>query len=515
MTITIILIALLVGAIGALVVVHRNVRRLEADRDTLEARQAAAESERDRLRTRYAAVEDVEVERQQVLSRLATERQQVLSAMAAERQQVLSVLAAERAANEADLDRIRQEQARGAAQVLEITSRIEELRAEFAALDEQSNLQSFGFYKPVYDFASSSQYEARLEHIRGEQKRLIKEKRAAVCDAEWTVNGSKAEGRKQTNQTLKLMLRAFNGECDAAITKVKYNNVHVMATRIRKACDAINALVSVQQATITRTYLQLKLDELHLVHEYQEKLQEEKEEQRRIREQMREEEIALREMERVRQDAEKEETRYATALEKARREVEQTSGDKQARLLAQIEDLTRKLTEAHELKERALARAQMTRSGHVYVISNVGSFGEQVYKIGMTRRLDPMERVRELGDASVPFQFDVHAIIYTEDAPGLENALHKRFHHRRLNRVNERKEFFHVSLDDISQVVAEHHGTIEFTMAAEAEEYRKTLAFLKDFHPEDGVALGDLCPVHWLSQINPAAAPREVEVLSL
>jgi hypothetical protein len=493
---TIVLATLLVGTISALFVFFTRARRVERERDT--------------IRTRYAAVEDVEAERRNVLAQLAAEQtahqaelERIRQQQASELTSAIERMSAERAAHAAELDRIRQEQANGAAKATELARSIAALQAEFAKLDEQSNLQSFGFYKPLYDFANSQMYEARLEQVRGDQKKMIKDKTAAVCSIEWTVNGSKVEGRKQTNQTLKLMLRAFNGECDAAIAKVKYNNVHVMEARIQKANEAINSLVSVQQARITSRYLQLKLDELHLVHEYQEKIQAEKEEQRRIREQMREEEIALREMERARLDAEKEEARYATALDKARREAELAVGDKQTRLLAQINELTQKLAEAHERKERALARAQMTRSGHVYVISNIGSFGEQVYKIGMTRRLDPLDRVRELGDASVPFHFDVHAIIYTEDAPGLENALHKRFHHRRLNRVNERKEFFHVSLADISRVVAEHHGTIEFTLAAEAEEYRKTLAFLKDSPREAGVALADLCPLHWLSQIEP------------
>lgn len=496
MEIIIILGALLAIAAVALVVLFQRAKRFKSERDT--------------LRTRYSAVEDVEAERKKVLDQMSSDRavhQAELDRIQAEQISAIGeaaeLLSSERKAHQAELDRIQQERANATAQAAELGRVIAELQSEFAKLDEQSNLQSFGFYKPVYDFANSQEYEDRLERVRAEQKQMIKDKAAAVCSIEWTVNGSKVEGRKQINQTLKLMLRAFNGECDAAIAKVKYNNVHVMATRIRKAREMINSLVSVQQSTVTHRYLLSKLDELNLVHEHQEKLQEEKEEQRRIREQMREEEVALREMERARQDAEKEEVRYATALEKARREAELAVGDKQTRLRAQVEELTQRLAEAHERKERALARAQMTRSGHVYVISNIGSFGEQVYKIGMTRRLDPLDRVRELGDASVPFQFDVHAIIYTEDAPGLENALHKRFHHRRLNRVNERKEFFHVSLDDIAQVVAEHHGTIEFTLAAEAEEYRKTLAFLKDYPRADGVALKDICPVQWLSHFDP------------
>lgn len=302
---------------------------------------------------------------------------------------------------------------------------------------------------------------------------------AAVCDTAWEVNGSRAEGRKQINHTLKLILRAFNGECDAAVAKVKYNNVHVMQARILKAWEAINNLVVVQRAEITREYLDLKLEELYLAHEYQEKVQEEKEEQRRIREQMREEEIALRELERAKLEAEKEELRYEAALRKASADAERAVGEKQQKLLSQIDELQRRLAEAHANKERAVARAQMTRSGHVYIISNVGSLGEHVYKIGMTRRLDPMDRVKELGDASVPFSFDVHAIIYSDDAPTLENKLHRLFHQRRVNLINERKEFFRATIEEIAKAVRENHGEIEITMAAEAVEYRKTLAMLQ------------------------------------
>lgn len=206
----------------------------------------------------------------------------------------------------------------------------------------------------------------------------------------------------------------------------------------------------------------------------------EKEEQRQIREEMREEERAQRELEKVQKEAEKEEKAYEDALARARREAEEAIGEQQEALLQQVLELQQKLAEAQENKERAISQAQLTRSGHVYIISNIGSFGDDVYKIGMTRRLDPMDRVRELGDASVPFGFDVHAIIYTEDAPALESALHSRFHQRRVNRINERKEFFRVSLEEIAGVVQEHHGEIELTLAAEARDYRETLALIEE-----------------------------------
>lgn len=429
----------------------------------------ALRAELDRLTDRFKEVVDVDEERTRVLAALRQESDEMRAAT--ER---------ERSAQAQNLEQLRQQHEAKSAEIMALAARIEALLVELRALDEEANLQSFGFYKPRYEFADSSRFQSELERIRDQQKAMLKEKAAAVCHIEWTVNGSKVEGRKSTNQILKLMLRAFNGECDAAIAKVKYNNINVMETRINKACEKINSLSDVQKCEITRKFLNLKLQELYLAHEYQEKLQEEKEEQRRIREQMREEEIAQRELEKARLDAEREEGRYAQALARAREEVERAVGAKQEKLRVEIEGLQRKLAEAQANKERAIARAQLTRSGHIYIISNIGSFGEHVYKIGMTRRLDPLDRVKELSDASVPFQFDVHAVIFSEDAPALENSLHRLFNQRRINRVNQRKEFFGVQLNEIVAAVQKQHGEIEVTHAAEAVDYRKTQAIIEE-----------------------------------
>lgn len=452
-----------------------------AVREQLEQERSASEAERTMAR------EELERERSTVRSQLdqertdiAAEKARALETIENERSAVRIQLEQERAASIQALASLQQKMQVGATELTSLQARIQGLRIEFDRLDEEANLQSFGFYKPHYDFADSERYQSELEGIREAQKRMLKDKIAAICQIEWTVNGSKVEGRKSINQTLKLMLRAFNGESDAAIAKVRYNNIHVMEARIRKAHEVINGLADVQRCQITEPYLKLKLQELYLAHEYQEKLQEEKEEQRRIREQMREEEIALRELEKARLDAEREEQRYVQALVKAREEAERAVGAKQDKLLTQIEELQRRLEEAHTNKERAIARAQLTRSGHVYVISNIGSFGEHVYKIGMTRRLDPFDRIKELGDASVPFQFDVHAVIYSEDAPALEYKLHREFQRRRVNRINERKEFFSISIEDIASAVQQHHGQIDITRAAEAEEYRKTMALIEE-----------------------------------
>jgi Domain of unknown function (DUF4041)/T5orf172 domain len=363
-------------------------------------------------------------------------------------------------------------------EIRKLGAEAEARRRELRSVEETLEIQSFGFYTPKYGFESSAQYTARLKGIRDEQQRLIKDDQAAPCDTKWTVGGSAAEGKKMVKQQAKLMLRAFNGECDAAITKVRYDNVVTMERRLEKAYEDINKLGEVQRVFISRRYLDLKLAELHLVHEHREKVEEEKQEQKRIREQMREEQKAQAEIERAKAEAEKEQAAAAAALEKARAELEaQAATSKQhEKLEALVGRLENELKDALDRKAKAIARAQLTRSGHVYVLSNVGSFGEGIYKIGLTRRLDPYERVDELGDASVPFPFDVHAVIFAEDAPGLETRLHKAFAARRVNLVNLRKEYFRVTLEEIQEEVKKHHGFVSFTLTAEAEEYRKSVA---------------------------------------
>jgi hypothetical protein len=361
-------------------------------------------------------------------------------------------------------------------QIAEAEHRLSDVRKDLESVEEASEIQSFGFYKPRYGFQSAEEYVVKLEEVRDQQKLLIKDGRATSCDAKWTIDGSAAEGKKMVARQSKLMLRAFNGECDAAIAKVRYDNVVVLEKRMNKSFREINKLGESQKIAITEDYYGLKLAELQLVHEHREKVHEEKEEQRRIREQMRDDEKAQAEIERAQSEAEADEDRYQRALEKARVELAESAGKQHDKLEGLVNKLESELKEAIDRKAKAIARAQLTRSGHVYVLSNLGSFGEGVYKIGMTRRFEPLDRVDELGDASVPFPFDVHAIIYSEDAPELENKLHKAFTHRRVNMVNMRKEYFRATLDEIRDEVQKHHGLVSFVLTAEAEQYRKTVA---------------------------------------
>jgi hypothetical protein len=353
------------------------------------------------------------------------------------------------------------------------------LRKEVSLFENKLDLIEFGVYEPIYEFDKSDEYRTEQDRIIELQKQMISSERAAICRTNWTIDGSEAKGKASTKRYIKLTLRAFNGECESLIAKVKWNNVNQMKERIKKSFETINKIGESQTVTIQSEYLDLKIKELTLEYEFQLKRQKEKEELRAAQEELREEEKARREFEQAQKEAEKEEANYEKALEKARKEIGLVTGDKHDKLQAQIEKLEQELKEAHERKERAMSMAQQTKRGHVYIISNIGSFGEQVYKIGMTRRLEPVDRIKELGDASVPFQFDIHAMIYSEDAPTLENALHKAFADKKVNMLNYRKEFFKVTLDEIEQKAKEIGLETEFTRLPEAMEYRETLAILE------------------------------------
>ena len=368
----------------------------------------------------------------------------------------------------------------------QLEAKRDELKTEVSLLEENLEDISFGFYKPHFSFQTSEEYKAALENLRDQERQFIRDGKAAICHTQWTVGNSAKEGQRMTKQYTKLMLRGFNGECDAAVANVAWNNAERMEERVHKAFDALNQLGSVMQMSLTPEFLQLKLDELRLTHEYQEKRHQEREEQRRIREQIREEEKAQQELDKVREQAEREEADYEKALSKAREEALKATGAQLEKLTQQISAFEGKLDEARRNKQRAIARAQLTKSGFVYVISNVGSFGERIFKIGMTRRLEPMDRVDELGDASVPFPFDLHAMLYSDNAPELETALHRLVQDRQVNLMNVRKEFYRmdvrkefyrdVELDEIEAFVKSRGLSAQFIKIPEAKEYRETLA---------------------------------------
>lgn len=315
-----------------------------------------------------------------------------------------------------------------------------------------------------YDFLDAS---IKLKQIRQEIKLAIKQNVVAECDYV-------EENRRNT--AIAFITNAFNGKADVHVSRLRHDNVGKLIEALKDDYLLLNNFgQAFRNARINPSYLALRISELNwasMVLEFKER---EKEEQRAIREQIREEERAQKEYERAIKEAEKEEALLKKAYEKAKLEFDSASDDQKAKYDQKMHELLEKLKIAEEKNIRALSMAQQTRAGHVYIISNIGSFGDDVLKLGMTRRLEPMDRVRELGDASVPFSFDVHAMIYSEDAPALEKKLHHHFNHQRVNKVNYRKEFFKVALSEIKNYLDEQKIQAQFTLKAEALQYRESL----------------------------------------
>jgi len=282
--------------------------------------------------------------------------------------------------------------------------------------------------------------------------------------------------KKAIRDNSKQILRCFEAESASIIKAVTTKNVDTQRNKLNKSFENLNKLFEVDGVKLTFDFLECKLEELNLTYAYQLKKEQEKEEQKAIREQMLEEEKVRREIEREKAKIEKEEKQFKNEIAKLMDYLQKSSDIEKQLYIDKIKELEDKLKLVEKDKANVLEREQNTRAGYVYIISNIGSFGENVYKIGMTRRLEPLDRVKELGDASVPFEFDVHAMIFSEDAPTLETTLHNTFKANQVNKVNPRKEFFRVSLPEIEKVVKENHNaTVTFTQVAKAEQYRESL----------------------------------------
>lgn len=348
---------------------------------------------------------------------------------------------------------------------------------QIIVIEEELLLESFALYKPKFKFQTSSDFKDQLDKIRENQKTLIKNGFAITANENWTVNNSKVEGKKMVNDMKKLLVRSFNNECDYCVDNVKFNNIETHEKRIEKSFETLNKLGRILDAKITETYKKLKFDELHLAFEYQTKKAEEKEEQKRAREELREQQKLEQEIRAAREKILKEKKHFLAAIKELEAKLASASDE------TEKANIALKLSEAQgqmaSLDQEAAVidyREQNAKAGYVYVISNLGAFGEGVFKIGMTRRLEPMERVDELGDASVPFVFDVHALIFSKNAPILEAKLHEHFHHTRLNKVNHRKEFFKADIKEIEKVIKENFdNVVDIQHEAPAEHFRQSL----------------------------------------
>lgn len=271
-----------------------------------------------------------------------------------------------------------------------------------------------------------------------------------------------------TKATEKIANHFINDSLKFIIQKLNSNNYETSKKRldrVLKICDKVNVIYPNEH----RLPFYNKLKD-----EYKKAVlkEEAKFEQQKIKEQIREEQRAERAYNAEVKKLATQEKVLHDALEKA---LKKQNG----KHTNEIELLKAQLAEAQANSERVKSQAQLTKAGHVYVISNIGSFGENVYKVGMTRRLEPMDRVKELGDASVPFPFDVHMMISSDNAPALENELHKRLHTHRLNRVNLRREFFKIELEEIISIVKDNHGEVAYKATPEALQYNESLALIE------------------------------------
>jgi hypothetical protein len=380
-------------------------------------------------------------------------------------QQLLAELEAHRHAFKAERDAATNE-------LNGIRTQIEDLRKTLIVTEEKALLQEAGVYEYQHPLSDAVAYQRELDEIQDEIKAMTKRNGGAVlAETNWTVNGSEKEGRTMTREFSTLMLRAFNAEADDLVRSLKPYKLRAAKDRLEKVSATIERLGKTMRIRISTPYLLLRERELELTADFLQKQAEEKEAERRERERLREERKAQQELERERLRLEKERQHYENA-----RDALKKKGDDQgaARLQVQLDDVDKAISDVDY-------RAANIRAGYVYVISNIGSFGERMVKIGMTRRLDPIDRIRELSDASVPFNFDVHALFFSKDAVGIEQAMHERLSEARVNLVNMRREFFRATPAEVKAHLAALSGELlEFHELAEAIEYRQSLSLSTD-----------------------------------
>ncbi len=346
-----------------------------------------------------------------------------------------------------------------------LAARTETATADLVELDDQRALQEVGIYRYHHPLENAVAFKARLGEIQDQIKTAIKASDAVLASDMFTFNNSLARGRKMTADLSKLMLRAYNAEADNAVRSLRAGNVQAAVKRLEACVTAVERLGQMMEMRINPTYHDLRIAELTLTADYLMKVQEEREAEREEKARLREERKVEQELAAERERLDKEHAHIENAI-RALREA----GD-----LSALAELEARLGEIDAAIEQNDFRAANIRAGYVYVISNPGTFGPGVVKIGLTRRLEPMDRIRELGGASVPFPFDVHAIFFSEDAVTLENELHRHFSDRRLNHVNQRREFFFVTPTEVQQVLAvKAGGLLEFVESPEALEYNQS-----------------------------------------
>lgn len=339
---------------------------------------------------------------------------------------------------------------------------LSEVRSEVLDVREVADRHNVGFFDYEHPAETSVKLAEELASVRARIKERLKAKTAVTAVSGFTFNNSTMEGNKFVRDLTALLLRAYNAEAENCVKTVKAGNLHTAQARLEKAREQIAKRGTMIGLQVTNAYHSLRETELELASRHLQTLAIQKQMESEARAEAREAAKAQREWEALKAKQQKEVDHYATVLVQLR-----DAGDLEGmeRVQTQLDEAEAKLADAED-------NALNTRAGYVYVISNPGAFGKDVVKIGMTRRLNPMERVRELGDASVPFLFDVHALFFSKDAVGIETMLHQKFAPQRVNLVNLRREYFYVTPRQVRDALVEHHvELVEYQEEAPAEEF--------------------------------------------
>jgi len=462
-----------------------------AKRELFELRKAvdrrmgeAAEREQAVAELQERALKETEAERKRVVREALAEAQQEAKAA--------------REKTKAALEAVKQSEERAIAIIKDAVNRAEEIvksadhradeiagQAMVAARDErrlkaaaeamQRVIDGYGdaYIKPAASLLDelAEQYAFKdagleLKQARKASADLVAAGGAARCDY---VENNRREAAED------FVASAFNGRVDAILSRVKSDNYGTLEKEIVDAFELVNHLGEpFKDARVTHAYRDSRIAELKWACAVQELKRIDMEEQRAIRERIRDEERARREQEREIKKAAEEARKIEQERERVMREMDAANDADKAKYETLLSEMAERLRLAEERGQRAKSMAELTKKGTVYIISNIGAFGDGVYKIGLTRRQDPLERIDELGDASVPFPFDVHAMIEADDAPALEHALHNHFVIDRVNKVNHRKEFFKVDIARLRDEIASLGLSASWTIAAEAREFRET-----------------------------------------
>lgn len=357
----------------------------------------------------------------------------------------------------------------------DLISSIEEGTKELEHITSYLNDELFKYdIELTYPFdlveVDSSQINTYIKKLQMKEKELLNLEEVKIFNVS-------TENKRHQNAQAKQIIRLFNAETSQLINKENSKNIESMQNKIFKSYEGINKIFETDNVRIPETLLDIKLEMLDLMHKYQVKIEDEKIIRREERARLKEIEQAEKEMEKKLKELDKDIRHHNNEIKKLTMYLNNTDLQVEKELyIEKIRELDQSLKNLNSERENVEDRKDNAQSGFVYIISNIGSFGENVYKIGVTRRLEPMDRINELSSASVPFEFDVHALIFSENAFELKNKLHEYFKKYKVNKVNGRKEFFKVNINEIKdKVLSEHNSTVQFIDEPKAIQYRETL----------------------------------------